>query len=130
MRYPGTLSAGFSNTDRLQAVRVVFSRMIFRAGANCPQGICPAPDLKVYPEPAVHNVRLEFINRKPGRCAVTICDIAGRRVCALLDRLLNAGVHSATWDLTDGHGMRSVPGVYIVQVRTPETVLTRTVTVR
>ncbi|MEO0053588.1 MAG: T9SS type A sorting domain-containing protein [candidate division WOR-3 bacterium] len=89
-----------------------------------------APDLKVYPEPAAHNVRLEFINGKPGRCAVTIYDIAGRRVCTLCDRLLNAGVHSATWDLIDGHGMRSVPGVYIVQVRTSETVVTRRVTVR
>jgi len=54
-----------------------------------------------------------------GPVQVTIEDVVGRRVRALLDRELPAGRQVVTWDGRDDRGAVTRPGVYLVRARTP-----------
>ncbi len=53
------------------------------------------------------------------RVRMTVHDLAGRQVRALIDETLPAGPHPATWDGKDANGREAPPGVYLVRVVTP-----------
>jgi hypothetical protein len=57
----------------------------------------------------------------PARAVVRldVLDVAGRRVCELLRRELEAGVHETAWDGRDATGARAPAGVYFVRLAVP-----------
>jgi M6 family metalloprotease-like protein len=74
----------------------------------------PAPSVvaSVSPNPFTKEVRLSFDLDRPGRVAIAIYDVAGRRVKAVADRTFGAGPHSLVWDGTDARGERVNAGIY------------------
>jgi glucose/arabinose dehydrogenase len=53
------------------------------------------------------------------RVRLTVHDLVGRQVRALLDETLPAGPHPVTWDGKDARGVDAPPGVYLVRAVTP-----------
>jgi extracellular elastinolytic metalloproteinase len=78
----------------------------------------------VYPNPTVASANIRFALPVSGDVALEVIDMLGRRVALLIDDLLPAGVHEATWT-TSGIGS----GSYIVRLRAGRDHLTQRVTV-
>ena len=55
-----------------------------------------------------------------GPTLLAVFDVSGRRVRTLVDEVLPAGAHSASWNGTSQAGSELPPGVYQVLLRTPE----------
>jgi flagellar hook assembly protein FlgD len=53
------------------------------------------------------------------RVRLSVFDLAGRQVRALMDETLPAGPHAVSWDGNDSHGASAPPGVYLVRAVTP-----------
>ncbi len=47
---------------------------------------------------------------------VDVRDVHGRPVITLLDRVMNDGTHSVTWDGRDRRGARVATGVYFLRL--------------
>jgi hypothetical protein len=52
---------------------------------------------------------------RPGRLALYICDIAGRRIRTLLDEEREGGTVNVPWDLRSDAGIRVASGIYFVR---------------
>jgi hypothetical protein len=71
------------------------------------------------PNPFGHSTNLGFELAQPGRVALHVYDLRGRRVATVLDGDLQAGQHTATWNSRDTAGRRIAPGIYFVKFLTP-----------
>jgi hypothetical protein len=63
-----------------------------------------------------------------GRVSLTVYDVAGRKVRALVEGTIPPGRHQATWTGTDQRGSRVASGVYFFHLRADDYRATRTVT--
>jgi hypothetical protein len=68
------------------------------------------------PNPARGPATLSFTIPRPGRARLEVLDTMGRRVASLLDRNLEAGTHSATWNGRGASGATAPPGVYWISL--------------
>jgi len=55
---------------------------------------------------------------------LSVFDMLGRKVATLLDRRLDAGLHSLRWDGTDANGKELASGLYVYRVEAGGEVLT------
>ena len=69
-----------------------------------------ALDVSVAPSPARDRVRISFALPATGRVRIVLYDLAGREVATLVDRIVSAGRHGVTRDVS---GLAS--GVYFVR---------------
>jgi len=70
----------------------------------------------------VHRTTIPFRLERPGRVALRVYDVLGRRVATLADEAYPAGPHKITWS------PESLPsGVYAVRLTGPSFSLTRRV---
>lgn len=95
---------------------------IAQVETDAPEASAVHPEvLRALPNPAAAATAIEFTLRSADRVSLEILDVSGRRVAALLgDSPLPAGRHVVRWDLRDGEGRRSPPGVYLVNWRTAD----------
>ena len=70
-----------------------------------------------HPNPFNPSTTVEFTLGAPGRVALDLLDVEGRRVRRLVDGLLPAGRHAALWDGRDEAGRLQASGVYLAQLR-------------
>jgi hypothetical protein len=70
-------------------------------------------------------VRIEFGVVRASRVNLSIYDVAGRRVRALVDGVNGPGTHTEQWDGRDEHGRHVADGVYVVKLRAGETSFTQ-----
>ncbi len=70
-----------------------------------------------FPNPFNPSTRIPFELTRGGRVALAVYDVAGRRVRAVLDRELPAGLHEAEWDGKDDAGRAVASGVYFYRMR-------------
>jgi hypothetical protein len=63
--------------------------------------------------------------RQDGVAELTVFNPAGRRVRTLVDGLVTAGDHEATWDGLDDRGTPVASGVYFYRLRVGDSVETR-----
>jgi hypothetical protein len=68
------------------------------------------------PNPFAETASLSFDTPAPGRVALEIFDVAGRRVATVLRAELPAGQHTARWDGSDGEGRPCAAGVYLARL--------------
>jgi hypothetical protein len=90
----------------------------------------PTLALSAYPNPAPGPATLAF--SLPGgvdRVAIRILATSGRVVRELAYGRLQPGDHTVAWDACDESGHRVSAGVYLAELRTPEAVATRKITV-
>lgn len=76
-------------------------------------------ELAASPNPFSANVGFALTLPRPGPCAVTVHDIAGREVRTLARGELGAGPQRFTWDGRSDAGAAQPPGIYMVSVRAP-----------
>ncbi len=70
----------------------------------------------VMPNPVSRSARFAFELNRPGRVALDVYDVSGRRVARIVETEFAAGVHTAAWDGRDARGVRLGPGLYIYQL--------------
>jgi len=93
--------------------------------AGVGDGHTPAAALRIAPTPARGSVQLRFALAAPSRVRLVICDVAGRRVRALVDGALPAGEQSLAWDGRADDGARVHPGTYFAMLCEGERTITR-----
>jgi hypothetical protein len=110
---------------------VVLDRFTFvpegSAGAVPVDGGAPEAGhiLSAAPNPFGANASIAFRMTKGGQAEVTVYDVLGRRVRALLGGFVQAGDHSVIWDGCDDSGEEVAPGAYLFQLRTDGAAETR-----
>ncbi len=70
-----------------------------------------------FPNPFNPSTRIPFEMTRGGQVSLSIYDVAGRRVRAVLDRVLPAGLHEAEWDGRDQDGRAVASGVYFYRMQ-------------
>lgn len=84
-----------------------------------PVGVLATSGLTLWqntPNPFGNATAVKFAVPTGGHVGLTVFDVTGRRVCDLVDRRLEAGVHSIDWDGRDASGARVASGVYLVRL--------------
>lgn len=91
-----------------------------------------APQLSVLrdnvPNPFNPSTELKFATARSGRVTLSVFTLRGRLVRTLIDGVLPAGDHSATWDGTDRDGRHVASGGYIVRMTAPDRTQSRHIT--
>lgn len=83
-----------------------------------------------FPNPARFGVTLRFQTAESSPARLTVVDLAGRRVRALLDNPdLGPGFHTVQWNLRDDAGALAPAGVYLIALQTSTGPRVRKVTV-
>ena len=77
------------------------------------------------PNPFHASTRIAFDLDRPGNVTVDVLDIAGRLVTRLVSGARAAGRNEIEWNGLDGSGRHVAPGIYVVRLITPNTVLAR-----
>ncbi len=80
-----------------------------------------------YPNPFSISTTITYTLAQAGRVTITVFDLAGRRVSALLDESLPGGTHALAWDGRDGAGKTLPSGVYAIRFETVDRVQYRKV---
>jgi len=78
-----------------------------------------------YPNPASARTSIRFDLRRGGRVTLQVFDVTGRRVTTLVDRALEAGSHTVSWNGRDLAGKRVSSGVYVYELAMGADRLTR-----
>jgi len=68
------------------------------------------------PNPFGPQTTLSYTTPAEGRARIRVIDVAGRVVATLVDRDIDAGEHSVSWDGTTDSGDRAASGVYFVRL--------------
>jgi hypothetical protein len=77
------------------------------------------------PSTSAQGVSTSFELPAAGHVLAEVHDVAGRRVCVLLDSRLEPGVHGLTWDGRTAEGRRSAAGVYFLRLKVGDEELSR-----
>ncbi len=91
-------------------------------GADCTVtglGELPAEVLRpirCFPNPFNPQTTIHFELPTAAHVSITILDIAGRRVCHLLERTRNEGTHQITWDGRSDTGEALPSGIYLLKL--------------
>jgi hypothetical protein len=78
-----------------------------------------------FPNPFNPSTRIPFELTRGGRVRLEVYDVAGRRVRAVVDRELPAGLHEAEWDGRDDAGQSAASGVYFYRMHAGDRTETR-----
>jgi hypothetical protein len=81
------------------------------------------------PNPTSRLTAIEFGLERPGAVRLVVYDVAGREVRRLMERELASGPHTVQWDGRDGEGRSVATGVYLVNLRLGEKLLTERVVI-
>lgn len=64
---------------------------------------------------------------RPGHARLDVLDLSGRRVCSLVNGVIEAGNHTARWSGRNDAGRLMAAGVYFVRLESAKTIATRRV---
>lgn len=70
-----------------------------------------------FPNPFNPSTTIEFVLPETGHTRLEVFDILGHRVTTLVDELLSAGFHEATFDGTDDSGSALASGMYFYRLQ-------------
>ena len=75
---------------------------------------------RVRPNPLNPRTELSFTLSREGRVRVTVYDMQGRLVAALLDEVRGAGEQRLAWDGSNSRSQKVASGVYFFRIQAPE----------
>ncbi|MBI4721556.1 MAG: T9SS type A sorting domain-containing protein [Candidatus Stahlbacteria bacterium] len=70
------------------------------------------------PNPSLSKTVIHYTLATNSKVSIAIYDLAGRAVCTLVDKSMNAGKHSISWDGKDTAGKKVSPGIYFYKICT------------
>ena len=110
-----TAAAGRSYIYRLEIAEDGRSRVLFETGSV--EMPLPAPALlQNHPNPFNPSTTIGFFLPARERARVEIYDVRGGLVAVLVDRVMDAGEHTAVWDGRDSTGGSAASGVYFCRL--------------
>jgi len=78
-----------------------------------------------YPNPFNPTTQILFSLPNSERVTLTIYNLLGQKITALVDGLMTAGSHVVTWNGRDAHGVQLSSGVYFYRLESPSFTATR-----
>ncbi|MBN1447599.1 MAG: T9SS type A sorting domain-containing protein, partial [Bacteroidetes bacterium] len=98
------------------------------------QAVPAAPDgvelRQSFPNPMHGATTMTFLLEHQSEVSLTIYDVLGNPVKTIVSGTMPSGSHSVSWYGRDSRGNRVAPGVYMYTLKTPDALITRSVTVR
>lgn len=88
-------------------------------------GPAPGMALSLTPNPFTATTQISFSTELPGFASVRVFALSGQLVRTLADGEMPAGERTLVWDARDAAGRVLPPGVYLLQVSTPEEVVSK-----
>jgi hypothetical protein len=124
----GVYSTGIGDrVDLIENIMEYFGKEPTGTPTGAPEGFSCVTWLGgAYPNPFNPLTRIEYALAEPGRVALRVYNLAGRRVATLVDGPVTAGEHIAVWDGRTEGGRRAASGVYFVRMEAPGYEATRT----
>jgi hypothetical protein len=107
-----------NDPDSLFDLDVYFATGTMAAIEDKPRESAEEVTYLVVPSPVMGLVCVEYCIPKAGNVRVTVCDLIGRQVAELSDKIELAGRHHLTWSGRNQHGRQVGSGVYFVTVQT------------
>lgn len=99
---------------------IIFTDGTIHQQLDVPRRAAPSAALEllpITPNPASTDMAIRFRLSRAGEVRVTVHDVSGRTVRALIDRTrFETGSHRVEWDARDGAGNRVRPGMYFVDL--------------
>jgi hypothetical protein len=83
------------------------------------------PRLSSWPSPFKERATFEYVLPRAGAVRLAVYDVSGARVATLVEHSQKEGEHSMEWSGRRDHGGVAPPGVYYVELTTPEGVAQR-----
>ena len=74
-------------------------------------------NLQNYPNPFNPETVIQYELSEKGIVKLDIYDLLGRRICRLVEKMQDNGIHYVVWDGRDEQGTSAASGVYIYQLR-------------
>ncbi len=90
--------------------------------------ICALNVERNFPNPFNPSTTIAFSTSRGAVVELSVIDLAGRRVVSLVDEYLEAGTHEVFWSGRDTAGRQAATGVYFVQLRSGQDVVSRKIT--
>ncbi len=85
-----------------------------------------ASDIKVYPNPSTDVVNFAFNLKNNGWIQAAVYDQNGRQVAHLAEGIMNAGLHTLTWNGNSNTGQHVSAGLYLLKITSgSETLVSR-----
>ncbi len=81
-----------------------------------------------YPNPFNPSTTVVFRTKRSETVELSVVDLAGRRVATLFTGIVQAGEHEVFWDGRNTKGQQAATGVYFVQLRSGQGVVSRKIT--
>ncbi len=81
--------------------------------------------LDAYPNPFNPHTTIDFTVERQQSVNIAVYDISGKQVAQLTDAHYMPGTHTVDWRGLDSAGRAASSGIYLVQLRTPDTVESR-----
>jgi len=78
-----------------------------------------------YPNPFNPSTTIEYVTTSRGPVEISVYNLLGRKVATLVEGIIPAGEHSATWDGCDSRGRSVATGLYFYEIRTADFVESR-----
>jgi len=78
-----------------------------------------------YPNPFNPQTEIAFSIPHTSRVSISVINVLGRHVSSLIDRQIEAGIHTVMWDGTDESGNRVASGVYFYRIEAGDYVESR-----
>jgi len=97
----------------------------FSAVGEQPDYALATTTLSAYPNPFNPRTQLEFELEREATVRLEIFDMRGRSIRLLTDNVYTIGMHSVSWDGTDGLGQSVPSGYYFARLKTGGEILSR-----
>ena len=101
-------------------IKVWVIRVPDPALSNVGEGATNAQAVRSYPNPMSNSAEIDFSLASRSETLLRIYDASGRFVSTLIDDVLPAGGHHASWNGRTADGERAASGTYFYQLSTPE----------
>ena len=82
------------------------------------RGNCGEEDIlcQSYPNPFSHSTKISYTLIDPSKVEMSIFDMAGNKICTLVDETQSSGENTVIWDAKDNSGKAVSPGIYIYSI--------------
>lgn len=118
---------GWTNIDEINSRSFPGDSLDFPTDVSPQNGVLPESHqlLTNYPNPFNSRTVIGFSLSKSTTVKLTIYDVLGRQVRALVNEFQTPGLKTVVWDGTDNRGQTVAAGVYFFRLKTDDSILTK-----